>query len=86
MFFMKTLPVTNFPFKNGSDYETKQLSKEAVEFTKTFAIYFIFKSSSCKELSDLKEKKCTFQILFILCFSLPFPEFFMTLQQSLYEV
>ena len=46
MFFIKTLLVTNFPFKNGSDYETKQLSKEVLEFTKTFAIYFIFKSSS----------------------------------------
>ena len=46
MFFIKTLLVTNFPFKNGSDYETKQLSKEVLEFTKTFATYFNFKSSS----------------------------------------
>ena len=44
-FFTKTLLVTNSLFKTGLDYEIKQLSKEILQFTKIFAIYFIFKKS-----------------------------------------
>ena len=40
----KILLVSNFPFKNGLDYELKQLSKEALQFTGAFTIYFIFKN------------------------------------------
>ena len=44
-FFTKTLLVTNFPFKTRFYYEIKQLSKEILQFTNIFAIYFIFKNS-----------------------------------------
>ena len=57
MLFTKTFLVSNFPFKAGLDYEIKQLSKEILQFTKVFAIYFIFKKGRMQELSDLKEKK-----------------------------
>ena len=57
MFFTKTLLVTNFPFKTRLDYEINQPSKEVLQFTKVFAIYFIFKNSRMQELSDIKEKK-----------------------------
>ena len=44
-FFTKTLLVTNFSFKTGLDYKIKQLSKEILQFTKVFAIHFIFKNN-----------------------------------------
>ena len=44
-FFTETLLVTNFIFKTGLDYEIKQLSQKVLQFTKVFAIYFIFKNS-----------------------------------------
>ena len=56
-FCTETLFVTNFIFKIGLDYEIKQVSKKLLQFTKVFAIYFIFKNSRIKELSDHKEKK-----------------------------
>ena len=42
---IQTLLVTNFPQKNRLVYEIKQLVKEVIQFTKVFAIYFIFKNS-----------------------------------------
>ena len=55
--FTNTLLVTNFQFKTGLDYEINQPSKEILQFTKVFSIYFIFKNSGMWELSDIKEKK-----------------------------
>ena len=43
--FTETLLATNFIFKTGLDYEIKQLSERVLQFTKLFAIYFIFKNS-----------------------------------------
>lgn len=44
--FIYTLFVTSFPLKNREDYQTKQLSKKFLQFTKVFAIYLIFKNST----------------------------------------
>ena len=43
--YIKILLVTNFSFKAGLDYKIKQQSKEILQFTKVFPIYFIFKNS-----------------------------------------
>ena len=64
MLCTKTLLVTNFPFKTGLDYEIKQLSKEVLQFTKVFAIYFIFKFS--KDVRNYQILKKRNRIIVIL--------------------